>query len=126
MHRYKYIRYVFNQGTGNPWLMNGLFLTNEDFKYFKIKERDIKKCKELFEWFSDNLNCPPFDDYNWSKDAVCWYYTKAKKHLLVMDKIVKILKKYLDIRIIKLDYPGKIVWKDKYQVVAETPDFYLK
>ena len=87
---------------------------------------DRKTISSIFKWYNENVPCPPFKEKikakEWTLDAVAWWRSTAKAPICKLRKINSILRKYgLMIRTLRTDYPGKIVYRDKYQVVAETP-----
>lgn len=78
-----------------------------------------------FAWFNDYLPCPPFNaklrSGEWTRDAVCWFQAEAKEPVNRIWDLVAVLKEHgVPVRLVKTEKPGKIVYKDKYQVVAET------
>src|SRR5262249_37422700 len=81
---------------------------------------------EVFDWFNCHLPVPPFRRNLWSKrwsaNAVCWYRDDAKEPLSRMWDIVAMLREHgVPVRLITTQKPGRIVFEDKFQVVAETP-----
>ena len=84
----------------------------------------------LFDWFNANLPCPPFSrnlkSGAWSRDAVAWFKSGAGDCLSRIRDLVAILEEHgTPVRVITARNPGKIVYSDRFQVVAETPRWGL-
>jgi hypothetical protein len=82
--------------------------------------------RETFDWFNANLPCPPFQAKQqageWTRDAVCWFRAETQEPLRRIWDIVAILREYgKPVRLVTSEKPGKIVYADRFQVVAETP-----
>jgi hypothetical protein len=79
-----------------------------------------------YEWLNAHLPCPPFSEKlrngEWTRDAVSWFHADAGEVLRRIWDIVAILKEHdVPVRFVATQRPGKIVYKDEYQIVAETP-----
>jgi hypothetical protein len=123
-----FIRYIAPDSPDqNPWLATGLITVASIFARRRISpsiERTL--IREVFDWFDLNLDCPPFQKKirtkEWSDDAVCWFRESATEHLKRMDTLSRILRRNgILVATINSNYPGKIVYRDKHQIVAETP-----
>jgi hypothetical protein len=80
----------------------------------------------LFDWFNEHLPCPPFQDKfrsgEWTRDAVAWFRPDAEGPVGRMWDIVAILREHgVPVRLVTTQRPGKVVYEDAYQIVAETP-----
>jgi hypothetical protein len=81
---------------------------------------------KTFDWLNDHVPCPPFGanlkSGNWSPGAVAWFLPDAKEPIQRMWDLVAVLKDHgLSARVLRTTSPGLIVYRDEYQVVAETP-----
>jgi hypothetical protein len=79
-----------------------------------------------FAWLNDHLPCPPFRRHlasgKWSKDAVAWFLPGAKEAIQYMWGLVAVLKSHdIPVRVLRTANPGLIVYRDEFQIVAETP-----
>ena len=79
-----------------------------------------------FEWFNAHIPCPPFQEKlksgKWSHDAVAWFRPDAGEAIQRMWDLVAVLKDHgVPVRVLRTASPGLIVYRDDYQVVAETP-----
>ena len=82
--------------------------------------------EDIGEWFNENLPCPPFrrklKSGEWTPQAVSWFRADAGEPLRRIWDIVAILREHgVPVRMVTTENPGKIVYSDRYQVVAETP-----
>jgi hypothetical protein len=82
--------------------------------------------EEIFEWFNEHLPCPPFQEKlrsgEWTADAVSWFRAYAKEPLRRIWDIIALLREHgVPVRLVTTKKPGKIVYSDEYQIVAETP-----
>jgi hypothetical protein len=87
---------------------------------------ESERLEAILDWFNEHLPCPPFEKMlrsgEWTPNAVAWFRPEAKEPVGRMWDIVAILREHgVAIRLITTDNPGKIVYEDAYQVVAETP-----
>ncbi len=80
---------------------------------------EVVTINSIFEWYNTNLPCPPFENTKWPKNAVSWFKISAQEFISKLYEVSAILNEH-DIRIqtIKTQYPGKILYEDKYQIVA--------
>ena len=126
-----YIRYVayFNKGA-NPWHQNGLlsFCRIEHWdKLVSVKSKKI--IQDIYDWYNDNIPVPPFKinlkSKKWTEDAISWWKEDAKQPIELMKKLTKILRKNgYKVKVMKVKNPGKILYEDKWQVVAKMPNKY--
>lgn len=82
--------------------------------------------RKVFRWYNDTIPCPPFKakqkSKKWTLDAVAWWRQTAREPISMMQPLIRIVRDHGDmVRTLRVTYPGKIVYRDKYQVVAETP-----
>jgi hypothetical protein len=92
----------------------------------RLDPYQIEIVDATFDWFNEHIPCPPFqsnlDSGKWSEDAVAWFLPEAKDAIQKMWDLVAILRDHdIPVRILRTEGPGLIVYRDQYQVVAETP-----
>lgn len=92
----------------------------------QVHEYEAAVLNEAFAWFNEHLPCPPFKEKlrtgEWTRDAVSWFRAESKEAIGRLWDIVAVLKEHgVQVRILTTEKPGTIDYKDKYQVVAETP-----
>jgi hypothetical protein len=91
----------------------------------ELYDYESERLEAIYDWFNEHLPCPPFGKKRrsgeWSQNAVCWFRTGAKGPIERMWDIVAILREHgVVVRMITTEKPGKIVYEDEFQVVAET------
>lgn len=127
-----YVRFVNAAPWENAYLASGLFtaarwLRDDD----QLHDYEIEFLDETFDWFNDNLPCPPFKEKlntkAWSEHAVAWYRDDAQECISRMWDFVSVLKEHGEpVRFITTKYPGHVLYSDEYQIVAERPRRWVK
>lgn len=80
--------------------------------------------EELFEWINDELPCPPFESSGWSKDAISWFKDSAQDFISRFRDMIAILEIHgRHVRTISTSQPGRILYEDEFQIVAESRIF---
>jgi hypothetical protein len=79
-----------------------------------------------YEWLNQHVPCPPFQrnrkSGKWTDDAVAWFLPDATEAIQRMWDLVAVLQDHdIPVRVLRTASPGMIVYRDEYQVVAETP-----
>lgn len=89
----------------------------------RFKENDKRKIQRIFRWFNNNIIAPPFSKKHgkeWSQYVICWWKITAELPIKKLKPLCELLESYgLYTRIIYTTNPGKIVYEDKWQIVAE-------
>ena len=85
----------------------------------KLYEYEVKVINDIFEWYNNNLPCPPFENTKWPGNAVTWFKIHAQEFITKIYDINTILSEHgIQIRTVKSEYPGKILYEDEHQIVA--------
>jgi len=92
----------------------------------RLEPHQIDVVNESFDWFNAHVPCPPFQEKlksgKWSADAVAWFLPEATEAIQRMWELVAVLKDHgMPVRVVRTASPGLIIYRDEYQVVAETP-----
>ena len=122
-----FVRFVAGTDTENAFWLDGVITVASDLRdYGELYDHESRWLDEIFDWFNENLPCPPFRQKfrsgEWTRRAVCWFHDRAGEPLRRIWDIVAILEEHgTTVRLVKTHRPGKIVYHDRYQVVAETP-----
>ncbi len=92
----------------------------------ELEPYEVEVVESTFEWLNQHLPMPPFKHNlelgKWTEDAVAWFIPEAKEPIARMWDLVAVLKEHgVAVRVFRTEYPGRIVYRDNYQVVAETP-----
>jgi hypothetical protein len=122
-----FIRFVAGHDAENANWLTGVItearlLRDDD----KLYTHEIDLLEAAFDWFNDNLPCPPFQaklrSGEWTRDAVAWFRDDAKECIGRVWDLVHLLRENgVPVRLVATEKPGRIVYRDRYQVVAETP-----
>ncbi|QDU27347.1 hypothetical protein ETAA8_24340 [Anatilimnocola aggregata] len=118
-----FIRFVAAAETDDPWWADGVItaacsLLDDG----TLESYQAEVVNDSFAWFNRCLPCPPFHAGSWSRSAVCWFRPTAKEPIARMWDLVAVLKDHdLRVRVIRTEFPGRIVYQDPFQIVAETP-----
>ena len=122
-----FVRFVVGTDQENPhWLTGIVTIAEELHQQGELHDYEATIVSETFAWLNSHLPCPPFQKNlrtgRWSEDAVSWFRDDAAEALKRMWDIVAILREHgVPVRLVQTAKPGKIVYEDPYQVVAETP-----
>jgi hypothetical protein len=120
-----FVRFVVGTDADNGFWLTGLFTIAREMRDCRELYRyESEWLEEVFDWFNVNLPCPPFAKNlrsgKWSQDAVCWFCDDAGEPLQRMWDLVALLREHDRlVRVLTTTKPGKIVYADAYQVVAE-------
>ncbi len=122
-----FLRFVVGSDSDNAAWLTGIFtitrILDDDGALYP---HESERLSALFDWFNENLPCPPFGQKlatgDWTRNAVAWFRPEAKSVISRMWDLVAILREHgVPVRLVTSNRPGKIVYEDNYQVVAETP-----
>jgi hypothetical protein len=122
-----FVRFVVGADAENASWLTGVItearILRDDGELFRYESELLR---EVFDWLNEHLPCPPFQaklrSGEWTADAVSWFRADAKGPLGRIWDIVAILREHgVPVRLVTTDKPGKIVYSDQYQIVAETP-----
>lgn len=122
----RYVRFVAGDEE-DGYDQSGVFtVANNCAEDGTLNKFEAERLEEIFEWFNDNLPCPPFQEKlksrEWSRDAVAWFREDADEMTGRMWELVWMLRNVgIEARMIVTTKPGKIVYEDEFQIVAETP-----
>jgi hypothetical protein len=122
-----YVRFIRASDADNAWLATGVVTTARVLRdEGQLEDYEGAVVESAFEWFNEHLPCPPFRENlelgNWSPDAVAWFIDTAKEPVSRMWDLVWILREHGEpVRVLRTEHPGMIVYRDPFQVVAETP-----
>ena len=122
-----FLRFVAGTEAENPYWLDGIFTVAQSVcDEGNLHAYEVAFLEEVFTWFKANLPCPPFRDMHragrWTKDAVSWFRDDAGEPLARMWNLVALLDEQgTPVRMVCAHNPGPIVYRDRFQVVAETP-----
>jgi|TARA_B110000967_G_scaffold181779_1_gene199232 hypothetical protein len=95
------------------------FLINNEQTF----EYDRERLKEIRKWFNLELEKPKkfnkHSNRHKTEIAISWFKDSATKHIEKMYDMIPILENYnLQVKVIKRENPGYIVYQDEFQVVT--------
>lgn len=120
----KYVRFVVGtRGQDTRWLTGVITVGRLKMRHFDQSGR--RTVRETFKWLNDHIPCPPFSEKKkageWTADAVAWFRTTAREPINRLRPLIQVLRAHgLMVRTVFTNNPGRIVYRDKWQVVAET------
>jgi hypothetical protein len=122
-----FVRFVAGTDIENAFRLDGVIRVASDLSEDgKLYEHESRWLEEIFDWFNLYLPCPPFRTNfrsgKWKRNARSWFHDHAGEPLRRIWDIVAVLADHgTNVRLVVTDRPGKIVYSDSYQIVAETP-----
>jgi hypothetical protein len=122
-----FVRFVVGTDGDNAFRLDGVFTAAWMLdRAGELYDHESQWLDEVVDWFNEHLPCPPFRQQlrsgEWTRAAVCWFRDKAGEPLKRIWDIVAVLEDHgTRVRMITTAKPGKIVYADRYQMVAEPP-----
>ena len=122
-----FVRFVVGTTSENPYWLDGVFEPAARLRDDRsLGEDRTERLAALLDWFNQCLPVPPFQQIRaksrWSPRVVCWYWGTRNVAVKIMWPMVKLLEEGgLPVRLITTARPGRILYEDSYQIVAETP-----
>lgn len=116
-----YIRFVVGNEKESIQKQTGLFWELDELNHEgKLEDYQVQMVKQIFKYFNDNLPVPPYSRRNWSTNTFAWFKDSAEEYIGRMWDLVAILEQNdIDVRILKSNKPGMIIYEDEFQVVAQ-------
>lgn len=123
-----YLRFVTERADGETGLKSGIFSEAYgllDGTALSAVHHDL--LSKLIAWFDDRLPVPERFNSSKSKGAsrrnshgISWIKPEAEEHISRMREIAWILEEHgIKVVMIKTQRPGRIVYEDEWQIVAE-------
>lgn len=122
----RYLRFVVGGDDENGAWLTGVFrIAGQLRRSGELYQYEAQQLDSAFDWFGTHLPCPPFSvkqrKRKWTADAVCWFRSGAREPIERIWDIVAVLRERdLPVRLLTSDRPGRIVYHDRFQIVAET------
>jgi hypothetical protein len=122
-----YIRFVAPQLDRDSGSLQGVFLAAAEVRDSGCLEPyEYEWLQETLSWFNQNLPVPPCYKKGGCERALCWFLDNADAPLERIWDLVALLREYgTPVRMIRTDEPGRIVYRDAFQVVAFPPRWRL-
>ena len=120
-----YIRFIIGAVDPDSGTETGIFQTlNELLDYDDLPAHTREELHDVRNWFRRNLKAPRKLNRsrrpNRKPKAICWFKPTAVEHIAKARAIVRALQDLgVDVRMLKTDSPGYVVYQDDYQIAAE-------
>jgi len=122
-----YLRFV--EGTDSQdgrWLTGVITAARVLKDEGRLEPYQVDIVEATYVWLNQHVPCPPFQrnlgSGKWTADAVAWFLPGATEAIQRMWELVAVLKDHdIPVRVLRTASPGMIVYRDEYQIVAETP-----
>ena len=116
-----YIRFVVGTDDQRADSLDGLFV---EAKFLRdgqqLEPYEADWLEQIYDWFNEELPCPPFRTRRFSIDAVSWFRPSATRFITRMWDLAALLRDHgRPIRLLRTDDPGMIRYEDSFQIVAE-------
>jgi len=99
--------------------------------YDVLWERDLPEVlrvaiEQEIDWFEKNLPVPPYGSFRvksrgrWYSDGICWFVSEAREmiaHAFVLASLLRDVG--VPVRKVWADYPGQVLYRDPWQIVAK-------
>jgi hypothetical protein len=123
--REMYLRFIIGDELDEAKYLHGPFSELASLKKKSLLEdHELIVAEDVFEWFNENLPCPPWTDSEWGRDAISWFKDSANIFISKMFDIVAILEEHnIKVKVIKTKKLYRILYEDEYQVVAYDPKY---
>ena len=119
--KFKYVRIQGKELAANTMYAKGIFsMCWQLIQNDTMEEEDADLFKEIDGWFAENLPWPP--PCRNQEPVVCWFKTENSVEMMKMIKpAMWLLDRYQHpYYVVYTNYPGEIVYEDKYQVAVRT------
>lgn len=124
---YKYLRIQGRELIANTLTGRGIFSMCMEMVRNEIMDReDADLFMEINDWFSENLPWP--EPCKRQEPAICFFKTENADEMMKWIKpALWLLDKYNHpYYLVYTNTPGKIIYEDKYQIVASTEDITIE
>ena len=79
-----------------------------------------EQLQAVYDWLNSKLPCPPFASAGWSREAVAWFKDSATEPIRQFRILAALLEHHdCRVRMLRSSNPGKILYEDRFQIVAE-------
>jgi len=116
-----YIRFVVGTDSEDHRRMTGIFVeTRLLCERGALQTYEIERLQEINDWFNEHLPVPPFSSEYLLHKGSCWFKATADDAIKKIWEVVVLLKEHdVPVRVMRSKNPGKVLYEDNFQVVAE-------
>jgi len=123
LEKREYIRFVVGPEGAQSDADRGIFHSiTQALEWQNITGSDADELNGILSWFSLKLPKPSSAGRDKHRSGNCWFKTDAAEHINRIYEMVQILERNgMNVREIKTDKPGYVIYEDDWQLVAEAP-----
>ena len=120
--KFKYCRIQGKELAANTRTGKGIFsMMNQMVTDGVMEEEDVDLFHEIDSWFAEELPWPP--QCKRQEKVICYFKTENSEMMMKMIKpLMWLLERYEHpYYVVYTNFPGEIVYEDKYQVAVKVP-----
>ena len=123
-----FLRFICAADQARDPLVTGPFLTlGRLADQGRVEPHEAVWVAEVEDWFREHLPVPPFRARAFPVRAVCWFSGGRNVALARMWELVAFLRhKGVCMQLLRTGFPGNILYRDEFQVVAQLPRLRAK
>jgi hypothetical protein len=116
-----FIRFVVGADGENHNHLDGLFTVSRNLRdEGQLEPYEVQWLDQVYDWFNAELPCPPFTRCQYPVDAVSWFRCSATRFVARMWDLAALLREHNQpVRLLKSVDPGRILYEDAFQIVAD-------
>lgn len=122
-----FVRFVVGADSDNQARLMGVLAESQELmNRGELFDHETRSLVDALAWFNEHLPVPPFRAMQrsgkWTERAVCWFRPEAREAIQHVWDVVAILREHgTPVRLLATDRPGRILFEDLFQIVAEPP-----
>ena len=125
--KFKYVRIQGRELAANTMYAKGVFsMCVQMLRDNVMDEEDAELFKEIDSWFAEELPWP--EPCKRQEKVVCFFKTEnADEMMKMINPVMWLLEKYNHpYYVVYTNFPGEIVYEDKYQVCCKVEDMIIE
>lgn len=125
--KFKYVRIQGRELSENTMYAKGIFsMCVQMLRDNVMEEEDAELFREIDSWFAEELPWP--DPCKRQEKVVCFFKTENSEEMMKMiNPVMWLLEKYNHpYYVVYTNFPGEIVYEDKYQVCCKVEDMIIE
>jgi hypothetical protein len=120
--RHSYIRFVSAETDDDSGALEGLFRASARVRDASdAPPHVVDELNEALNWFGSHLKAPIVYRPRGvdKRRAICWFKETSVEHVQRAQRLAQVVRRNgCDIRTIRTQTPGRVVWEDAHQVMA--------
>ncbi|MBR2825782.1 MAG: hypothetical protein IKE51_05920 [Solobacterium sp.] len=125
--KFKYVRIQGRELSENTMYAKGIFsVCVQMLRNNVMEEEDAELFKEIDAWFAEELPWP--EPCKRQEKVVCFFKTENSEEMMKMiNPVMWLLERYNHpYYVVYTNFPGEIVYEDKYQVCCKVEDMIIE